>query len=329
MKFVFTKGPWVGLFCFLLVLVSTACSWQEHKLRSQPVISVNGKTLSAKEFAEQLARRLKRLDALSAKDPANLKRTKSDLVRVFILNAMIENFAKENSISVSDEELETEVNAIRSGYPDDLSFRRVLAEEGLSLSEWKQALRLTLLSRKVFQEITKAVQDPTVKELQAAYDKDRSRFKRGERIYLRQIILDDITKAEAVRDQIRKGRESFAEMAKKYSVAPEGKNGGLVGWVERGSVDIFDKAFSLPVGGVSKVLESTYGFHIFKVERKASPGFAQFGEVRAELESEMRATREQAEFSSWLDRQIRTSRVSIDQGLIDGITVETRGKVKK
>ena len=109
-------------------------------------------------------------------------------------------------------------------------------------------------------------------------------------------------------------------------MAPEAKSGGLVGWVERGSVDIFDKAFLLPVGGTSQVLESSYGFHIFKVERKAAPGYASVDEVRSQVLQALAGKREQAEFSSWLDKQIRASKVLRDNDLISAISVETRGQ---
>ena len=97
-----------------------------------------------------------------------------------------------------------------------------------------------------------------------------------------------------------------------------------MGWVEKGSLEIFDKAFNLPLGGLSQVLESSYGFHIFKVERKAAAGFAAIEEVKPLIVQTLKAQREQAEFSSWLDRQIRSSRVQRNQDLLRAVNIETR-----
>jgi peptidyl-prolyl cis-trans isomerase C len=246
------------------------------------------------------------------------------VIRVYILQTLIEDYAKASDLSVDEAELEKEINLFRSSYPDDLSFRRALAEENLSMSDWKEELRKTLISHKVFKKLNEKIAAPSDADIHKYYEENKNLYKRKERIYLRQIILDELSKAQSVRDELKK--RDFIELAKKYSVAPEAKNGGLVGWVEKGSVDIFDKAFTLPIGGMSQVLESSYGFHIFKVERKTGPGFATVEEVRSEIVQALRGKKEQAEFASWLDKQIRSSRVLRNNELISAITVETRGQ---
>lgn len=310
---------WV-LISFLML---GACTPRSAKVADKPVIQVNDQVMTAKEFADKLAWSLKKFDALAAKDPNNVLRAKEEILRVFIMNSLTSAYAKANQIEVSDEELDKEINQIRASYPDDISFRRTLADEGLSLTGWKEDLRKTLLERKVFHKISEKVQKPTEDDIKKYYANNKERFKRKERIYLRQIVTDDISKAQAIKDEIKK--KDFTELAKKFSVSPEGKSGGLVGWIERGAVDIFDKAFTLPAGGVSPVLESAYGFHIFKVERKAPAGYSTPEEVHKEIEQDLMGQREKAEFANWLDKQIRASRVLKDVELIRGMTVETRG----
>lgn len=324
MRFSLTSPALTGLFHLCLCLLFAGCDFGSSRMASKPVVQVNEQTLTAKDFADQLARKLKTFDALAAKDPSNVKRAKEDVIRVFILQALTEDYAKANKISVDEAELEKEINLFRSSYPDDLSFRRVLAEESLSISTWKEQLRQTLLSRKVFKKISADIQAPSQSEILKYYEDNKTLFKRKERIYLRQIILDELAKAQSIRTELK--RKDFIEMAKKYSVAPEAKNGGLVGWIEKGSVDIFDKAFSLPIGGMSQVLESSYGFHIFKVERKTGPGYATVEEVKSQIVQALVGKKEQAEFASWLDKQIRSSRVLRDNELLAAISVETRGQ---
>jgi peptidyl-prolyl cis-trans isomerase C len=313
-----------GLFHLGICLLIAGCDFGGSRVASKPVVQVNDHSMSAKEFSDHLARRLKNFDALAAKDPNNVKRAKEDVIRVFILQTLIEDFAKSSGINIDDSELEKEINQFRSSYPDDLSFRRALAEENLSMSDWKDELKQTLISRKVFKKMTEKIGQPAEDDIRKYYEENKNAYKRKERIYLRQIILDDLSKAQSVRDELKK--RDFVDLAKKYSVAPEAKTGGLVGWVEKGSVDIFDKAFALPVGGMSQVLESSYGFHIFKVERKTGPGFATLEEVRPEIIQALIGKKEQAEFASWLDKQIRSSRVLRDNDLLGAISVETRGQ---
>jgi peptidyl-prolyl cis-trans isomerase C len=313
-----------GLFYLSFSLIFAGCDIGGSRMASKPVVQVNDHSLTAKNFADHLARELKNFDALAAKDPNNVKRAKEDVIRVYILQTLIEDYAKASSLSVDEAELEKEINLFRSSYPDDLAFRRALAEENLSMSDWKEELRQTLISHKVFKKLNEKLAAPSDADVHKYYEENKNLYKRKERIYLRQIILDELSKAQSVREELKK--RDFIELAKKYSVAPEAKNGGLVGWVEKGSVDIFDKAFTLPIGGMSQVLESSYGFHIFKVERKTGPGFATIEEVRSEIVQALRGKKEQAEFASWLDKQIRSSRVLRNNELISAITVETRGQ---
>jgi len=324
LKLIFKSPVLPGLFLLFSGLVFGGCTLRSSSIASKPVAQVNEHILTAKEFANQLARRLKNFDALAAKDPENVRRSKEDIIRVFILQSLVTDYANKNQIVIDDAALDRELNQFRSSYPDDLSFRRVLAEENLSVSDWKEELRQTLLYQKIFKGFSDKSPPPTTDEIGRYYQDNKALFKRKERIYLRQIILDELSKAQAVHDELKK--KDFTTLAKKYSVAPEGKNGGLVGWVERGSVDIFDKAFALPVGGTSQVLESVYGFHIFKVERKAASGFATIEEVKQQIVETLMGKKQQAEFSSWLDKQIRASRVLKDLDLISAITVETRGQ---
>ena len=318
------KSPVIaGLFIFSLCVLSS-CDWGKNPYASKTIVQVNEHTLSTKDFSNQLARKLKNFDALAAKDPNNVMRAKEDIIRVFILQSLTVDYAKKNDLTVDDAELDKELNNFRSSYPDDLSFRRVLAEENMSVSEWKEDLRQTLLYKKVFKKISAKIEQPTDSEINRHYDENKALYKRQERIYLRQIISDELSKAQSIRDELKK--KDFSDLAKKYSVAPESKNGGLVGWVEKGSVDIFDKAFTLPIGGMSQVLESPYGFHIFKVERKQAAGYAAVSEVKSEIVQTILGKRQQAEFSAWLDQQIRASKVLKDQELISAITVETRGQ---
>jgi peptidyl-prolyl cis-trans isomerase C len=313
-----------GLFFILLVFSIAGCDLKKSRIANRPVVQVNDSKLTAQDFSTQLARRLKNFDALPAKDAKNVQRAKDDIVQVFIMQSLVANYAKNHGMTVTEEEIEKEVNKFRSSYPDDLSFRRALADENVSILDWKEELKNTLLERKVLIKLSEKLSAPTNEEIKQYYDENKERFHRKERVYVRQIIVDDLAKAQSIREEIR--RKDFKEMARKYSVSSEAKAGGLVGWIERGTVDIFDKAFTLPDGGTSPVLESPYGFHIFRVEKKSPAGFVPISEVKEQIIQSIMGKKEQAEFAGWLDKQIRAAKVLKDIELLSAISVETREK---
>lgn len=105
---------------------------------------------------------------------------------------------------------------------------------------------------------------------------------------------DDINsarqKAEALLEQLRADGD-FAELARDNSDDPgSAANGGDLGWVELGMmVPAFeDAAFALPVGEISDLVRTDFGFHIIEVTDLRGGSDAGFAELRDQVESAYR-----------------------------------------
>lgn len=317
----FLKSPAVtGLFIFM-GLVLSGCPSKYQKISTKPVEKVNERVLTSQQFANQLARRLRNFDALAAKDPNNIQRIKEDILKDFLVKSLTLDWARSQNISISETILDAEVDKLRANYPDDLSFRRALVQENLSFSEWREELRYSLVEKEVFRKINEKVKPPADEEVKQYYDDHKERFKRKERIYLRQIVVDNEVKSDSIKVDLK--TKDFAELAKKFSITPEGKNGGIVGWIEKGSVDYFDPLFS--AGSGIQNIKSPFGIHLIRVEKKLPAMTLPIDEVKSHIIKDLRAQREQAEYVAWLDAQLRSSKVLRDYDLINSITVHTKG----
>ncbi|ASD62066.1 peptidylprolyl isomerase [Bdellovibrio bacteriovorus] len=317
----FSKSPALtGLFIFMSLALA-GCPSSYQKLSTKPVEKVNDHVLTSKQFANQLARRLRNFDALAAKDPNNIHRIKEEILRDFLVKSLTLDWARAQSIVISENTLDKEVDKLRANYPDDLSFRRALALENLSFSEWREELRYSLVEREVFKKINEKVKAPTEEEIKRYYEDNKDRYKRKERVYLRQIVVDEDAKADAIKVDLKTG--DFAELARKYSITPEAKQGGVVGWIEKGTVDYFDPLFN--VGSGVQTIKSPFGIHLIRVEKKAPASTLSLEEVKPQIIRALRAQREQAEYVAWLDAQLRSSKVLKDYELMNSIKVDTRG----
>ncbi|MFZ4403263.1 MAG: peptidylprolyl isomerase [Pseudobdellovibrionaceae bacterium] len=310
-------------FTIALLLISfvSGCNLSYQKITSKPVIKVNDHFLTSKEFSTQIARQLKNYDALLAKDSLNIQRIKDDVTRSFIIQSLTEDWAIGQNISISDSDLEVEAKKLRANYPDDLSFRRALAKEDLSFSEWQNNLRYLLIEKAVLKKLSEKVTSPSEVELIQYYENQKNKFKRAESILVRQILVELESRAEFIKNEVK--TKDFAETAKKFSIAPESKNGGLVGWIEKGSVDFFDPLFKSPLN-VVQIIQSSFGYHVVKVEQKKSAGFLPFNEIKKVIESELLSQKNQAIYLSWLDGQLRSAKVYKDLELIRSLKVETK-----
>jgi len=98
-------------------------------------------------------------------------------------------------------------------------------------------------------------------------------------------------KALGVLEILKKSPTQFSELAKKNSQDPiSAANGGDLGFFAKGAmVKAFeDAAFSLKKGEISGVVESDFGFHIIQLTDIKSAAGANFQQVRASLEVDLK-----------------------------------------
>lgn len=85
-------------------------------------------------------------------------------------------------------------------------------------------------------------------------------------VHASQIVVRTKEEGEEVVKLLRRGTD-FAELARARSLGPEAKNGGDLGWFERGVMpEVIDETcFTLKPGQTSGLVSSEYGYHVFQV----------------------------------------------------------------
>lgn len=308
---------------FVSSAILTGCFNRRAEIADRPVVKVNEITLSSKDFAERLVFRLKDFDVVSVKDPKILKRMKDQLADDFIVEALTINWARNQGIYVNSEDLEAEINSIRKQYPDDLTFRRALSEEGTTFAQWQEKLKYSLLQRKILNKIKTGLPQPTDVEVTTYYNAHKEEFQTPEQVHLRQIVLDSENNAKRIFDEVRHGR-SIKELATKFSIAPEAEKGGDIGWIDRGTLEIFDSAFSMRIGQKSEVLKSPYGYHIFEVLDKKRASIDSLKGSENRIKRMLMEKTELNAYNAWLEKQVRAAKIYKDEELISSLSVETK-----
>ena len=140
-------------------------------------------------------------------------------------------------------------------------------------------------------------------ELQSYYNQHRDQYRVPEQAKVSHILIktplpgpdgkvDEKGSAEAQRraedilKQLKAGAK-FEDMAEKYSEDPgSAKEGGSLGWIGKGrTVPEFEKAaFSLPIGQISDLVKSSYGFHIIRVDARQEAHMKTLEEVKDQIE---------------------------------------------
>ena len=112
------------------------------------------------------------------------------------------------------------------------------------------------------------------REIQDYYTEHKREFLLPERVKVSQILLPSEEKAVEVLERLKDGDpENFKNLAKDHSIGAEASKGGEMGLFAIGQLpDEMEKViFALKEGEVSPVLESSYGFHIFRLDARYEP----------------------------------------------------------
>ena len=85
------------------------------------------------------------------------------------------------------------------------------------------------------------------------------------KVHCAHILVEKLSLAQEIKAKISNG-ESFANLAKQYSIDSSKKRGGDLGFFVRGMmVQEFEKAaFALEKGQVSEIVKTQFGYHIIK-----------------------------------------------------------------
>ena len=106
-------------------------------------------------------------------------------------------------------------------------------------------------------------------------------------------------------------------MAQTYSISPDGRKGGQLGPYAKGDLpQVFESAFFQPVGQISEIFKSTYGFHIFIVDEKNGPRKLSFEESKQDIEGTLLKEKQSLAFKDWVEFAIRSVQVRIIRSLL-------------
>ena len=146
-------------------------------------------------------------------------------------------------------------------------------------------------------------------------------------------VADAKAKAEDILKKLQ-GGANFADLAKKNSDDPgSAAQGGELGWIGRGrTVPEFEKAaFGLKPGQMSGLVQSSYGFHIIKLEDRHEAHLKSLEEVKAEIEPQLK--REKAAgaaqaLAGTINTQAKTQ--GLDKAAqAHGLQVQTSGMISR
>jgi peptidyl-prolyl cis-trans isomerase C len=270
---------------------------------SQAHISVNGQPIPPEAVAFELDR-LVRFYARHM--PEEQVRAQMDALRQKAIEQtiglrLLMDEAESRKIVVSEQEVEERLAAMREEAGGAERFAALLQKQNLTEIALREQIRRGRRMDKLVETIVATAAEPTEEELRAHFEAHSAEYSRAERVQAQHILVapaaDDEaardaarSKLTAIRQRVRDGAK-FADEAAAHSACPSGRQaGGSLGWFSRGMmVEAFDRAvFAMPVGALSEIVETPFGFHIIQKTAHEPAAPANYEEARENIRDFLR-----------------------------------------
>lgn len=277
------------------------------------VALVNGEPISGEVLAHEVRDARAGAGDGDAQGDVLRRRVLDELVdRVLLLQA-----ARARSIVVGQDQVERAFLRVRSEYPGT-HFDDLLAEERLSQTELKNRLKDQLTIERLFEQEVFGKIQVVPAEVERYYADHAGEFQDPERVHVLQIVVPTRDEALQIREKLRRNPQTFADVARKSSIAPEGKSGGDLGYIGRGAgfPEVFDACFTMPLNVVSDITPSPYGFHLFKVVDRKGAQRRTLDQARSDIGEKLAREKRAAAQAEYLRTLRARAKIEVDEKML-------------
>jgi parvulin-like peptidyl-prolyl isomerase len=296
----------------IFVSVSGCTNSLSMALGSGVVISVGKQNVTLDEFKKVL----NNFSAENGLKPVHLSK---DLVMANIDNLvntmLLLDEAGKEGITVTTDEIDNEYNQLKQGYTDE-QFNKIFIEKLIDRNLWLKQLKEQLIIKKLvaahFSDVP--VSQADVEHYYKAHPGD---FSVREMIKARQMEFSSEQAAQQALDALTAG-QSFTKVAQTYSNNPQASSGGDMGVLAANDLprELEGVLFSLPVGKVSGIIKTQFGYQIFLVEYKIPPHNKSLAEAKADIISVLRSEKTSSDFTNWINTLKEREGVHINYELL-------------
>ena len=290
---------------------STGSSYSGSQDDNSPVLAeINGEAAHKAAFERFVKSRLSDFTDQSEQNQEDSDRQRSQLLDEFIQRQLIIQEARKNNIKPTDEEIsrafeEQHKQANAQGADQNQAIlesgeRRIeIFNDLLMLKYQTEALKLKDMS-------------VTPQEVEEYYKQNAERYQGKSGFLVREIRVSQEDQAQRLYRQALAKPGDFAVLAKENSESPTAVNGGLMDYEARRLPQVLEQAITpLKVGSISRVVRSNYGFHIFKLERRAEP--VPLDKARKEIEDKLLSEKNQGLIDNLTKRLLAGAKISINR----------------
>jgi len=224
-----------------------------------------------------------------------------DATESLIADQIVEKEAAKEKVTVTDKEIQEELDATIESYGGEEAYTSALESSGMTEKDMKKDIKVYLQTVKLIESRVTI----TDEEIETYFNENKETFATAAQVEASHILVDDEATAKEVAAKLADGGD-FAELAKEYSTdTASAENGGVLGYFGAGEMtEAFEKAaFAMKVGEISEPVKTDYGYHIIKVTGKKDAKEANLEDSTAEIKETLKQERLSGAYTEWLEEK--------------------------
>lgn len=256
------------------------------------VLKLGNKTVSVAGFEKRFNIALRALAAQQGAplDEATLSQfagLRPNFLQQFATQEVLLQEAQKRGLEVTKADVDKEFEAASTSAGEN--FQQALEAAGYqNEGELRSYIRESLTLQRVVEQLRGNIKVDD-KAVRTFYDNNKDQFRQSEQICAQHILLADKAKADEVYQKLQNGGD-FAKLAAANSIDPGSKDsGGDLGCLNKGqTVPEFEAAaFAAEVGETTEPVQSQFGYHIIKVNKKNPAKATPFAEVKDQVREQL------------------------------------------
>jgi len=186
---------------------------------------------------------------------------REDILEMLVQDSLVKTHVLSTGFTIQDDVFDAKYAELNTMLAEDAETKAMYDEIGVTEDFLKLQVKGSILMEEFARLINESIEKETAR-LEELYASERVQ------VSARHILVEDEATAAEVKAKLDAG-EDFSALATQYSKDTGSvSTGGDLGYFARGVMvaEFEESAFTLPVGAISDPVQSSFGFHIIKVE---------------------------------------------------------------
>jgi peptidyl-prolyl cis-trans isomerase SurA len=320
--------PIFYLFIFSINLLAVLAWAEDDVVVDRIVAVVNDELISLYDLNQSLepfARKVKDLGYSAEKEREMLFQVRTDLLRQLVDAKLVDQEIKKNKLTVAEGEIDRAIERIKAArhYTDE-DMRAGLAEQGLTMEDYRKEIKEQLLRSKLVNLEVKSKIVITEKNIQEYYERHREKYAGERKYHLWNIFISAdsaadgsnqetaLNKMESILAKLKQG-VPFESLAEDSNISSLGARGGDLGMYlpSELSEQLRDVVGKMKAGEFSSILNTGNGYQIVYVQKIIETEAKSMSEVATEIHDILYREMVDSRYQVWLDDLRERSHIKI------------------